>query len=416
MDSRHDRQYELLLLGATGFTGKLCAEYITTHLPANLKWAIAGRNEGKLSAMEEELHSLNSERLPPSIEVSGLEKGDLDRLAKKTRLVINTVGPFSLYGSPVVEACANNGTHYLDVTGEIPWVLDMIKKHHETAKRNGAIMIPQIGMQSAPADMTIWALTSLINQTLHVGTKEVICCLYDLNSQPSGGSLATILGTLDTYSLKQVSEAGKPYALSNKPGPKPSRSRSILEQLTGVRTDPTFGALTTALTAIGDTPIVERSWSLLSDTYGPNFEFNEYQIVRNIFVALTIKILIAVLMILLMLPPVTWVLKKLVYAPGQGPSKEASLQESIEYRALAIADQNTKSPQRAMARMHYKGRGMYYLTGAIIAEAAMTILRNPHASMEEKLGGGLLTPACLGQEFIDRLNEVEGFSLRVEIL
>ncbi len=88
-----------------------------------------------------------------------------------------------------------------------------------------------------------------------------------------------------------------------------------------MRTDPTFGVLTTALTTMADTPIVERSWSLLSDSvYGPNFEFNEYQMVRNVFVALVVKVLYAVVMVALILPPVTWLLKKLVYAPGQGPS------------------------------------------------------------------------------------------------
>ncbi|KAI9782325.1 MAG: hypothetical protein M1835_004057 [Candelina submexicana] len=415
MDFRHDRQYELVLFGATGYTGKHCAEHIITHLPANLDWAIAGRNHGKLSALKKELHPLNPNRLPPR----QLGRGYLDRLAKKTRLIINTVGPYSLYGSAVVEACAINGTHYLDVTGEFPWVLDMIKKHHDTAKQHGAIMIPQIGMASAPADLTTWALASLINQTLHVGTKEVICCLYALKSQPSGGSLATALGIFDTYSLKQLSEAGKPYALSAMPGSKPSRPRPLLEKLTGVRMDPTLGALTTAVTASSDTPIVERSWSLLSDIYGLDFEFNEYQMVRNVFVAITIKVLYAVAMIGLILPPVRWLLKMMVYAPGQGASKEAGFKESIEFRALAIADQNTHNPRRAMARMHYKGRSMYYMAGFLLAEAAMTILREPPAvgpSIEEKLRGGLLTPACLGQAFIDRLNKIEGFSLTAEMV
>lgn len=144
-----------------------------------------------------------------------------------------------------------------------------------------------------------------------------------LRTQPSGGSLATILGLLDTSSLKQVSSASKPYALAIKQGPKPTRPRSVLERLTGVRKDPTFGALTTAFSTTADTLIVERSWSLLSDSvYGPNFEFNEYQIVRNVFFALLVKVLYAVVMVALMLPPVTWLLKKLVYAPGQGASQK----------------------------------------------------------------------------------------------
>ena len=134
------RPYELVLLGATGYTGKLTAEHIATHLPTNLKWAIAGRNHAKLSAVLDELNPLNADRQPPDILTAELKPDDLDALAKKTKLMISTVGPYHKYGTPVVEACAKNGTHYLDCTGEAPWFRDMIKQYHETAKSNGAIV------------------------------------------------------------------------------------------------------------------------------------------------------------------------------------------------------------------------------------------------------------------------------------
>lgn len=127
------RQYDIVLLGATGYTGKLCAEYITSNLPTNLKWAVGGRSSSKLSAITEELRSLNPDRLQPGkflrlepycvsslngsvgIEVAALTPTDLNVLTKKTRVLLNTIGPYHLYSSPVVEACAVNGTHYLDV-------------------------------------------------------------------------------------------------------------------------------------------------------------------------------------------------------------------------------------------------------------------------------------------------------------
>ena len=109
------RKYDLVLLGATGYTGKYTAEHITTHLPTDLKWAVAGRSAAKLTALVEEIVPLNPDRLSPSLEITTLSLEDLNSLAKKTRLLINTVGPYCLYSSPVVEACAKNGTHYLDV-------------------------------------------------------------------------------------------------------------------------------------------------------------------------------------------------------------------------------------------------------------------------------------------------------------
>ena len=109
-----DRQYELILLGATGYTGKYCAEHIVTSLPTDLRWAVAGRIESKLSTLIEQIKPLNSDRLQPGLEVSSLDPDDLDALVKKTNLLVTSVGPYHLYGTPVVEACAKNGTHYID--------------------------------------------------------------------------------------------------------------------------------------------------------------------------------------------------------------------------------------------------------------------------------------------------------------
>jgi len=109
-----DREYELVVLGATGYTGKYCAEHIATHLPTDLRWAVAGRNESKLSAVLTQIKTLNPDRRVPGVEVASLSPGDIDTLAKKTKVLISTVGPFHLYGTPVVEACVRNGTHYID--------------------------------------------------------------------------------------------------------------------------------------------------------------------------------------------------------------------------------------------------------------------------------------------------------------
>lgn len=118
------REYELVLLGATGYTGKYCAEHVVTHLPTDLRWAVAGRSASKLSSLLEEIKSLNPDRLHPGLEVASLTPKDLNALARKTQLLINTVGPYHRYSTPVVEACANNGTHYLDVYASDPLAPD----------------------------------------------------------------------------------------------------------------------------------------------------------------------------------------------------------------------------------------------------------------------------------------------------
>jgi short subunit dehydrogenase-like uncharacterized protein len=104
----------------------------------------------------------------------------LSALAKKTKVLISTVGPYALYGEHAVKACAENGTHYLDVTGEVPWVADMIKKYSKTAQANGSIMIPQIGIESAPPDLVTWALVDMIRKRFSAPTGNVVVSIHDL--------------------------------------------------------------------------------------------------------------------------------------------------------------------------------------------------------------------------------------------
>jgi short subunit dehydrogenase-like uncharacterized protein len=111
-----------------------------------------------------------------------LNDKELSALAKKTKVLISTVGPYAIYGEHAFKACAENGTHYLDVTGEVPYVMNMIQKYDKTAKASGAIMIPQIGVESAPADLITWTLVNMIKEKLSPKTGEVVFSLYKLKS------------------------------------------------------------------------------------------------------------------------------------------------------------------------------------------------------------------------------------------
>ena len=179
--AQQDRQYECIIFGATGYTGKYTCEHIARSLPTDFRWAVAGRSEGKLGQVVEDLRSLNPDRAQPGVETAQLQKSDLVKLAKKTKVLISTVGPYHKYGTAVVEACVETGTHYLDCTGEVPWVYDMINAYHEKAKTTGAIIIPQNGFESAPSDLMCWSLVSHIRQTLGVGTTEAVQTIYDLS-------------------------------------------------------------------------------------------------------------------------------------------------------------------------------------------------------------------------------------------
>ncbi|KAJ3952372.1 hypothetical protein N0V92_011186 [Colletotrichum tropicale] len=179
---QHGRQYDLVVFGATGYTGNFVTEHITTHLPSNLKWAVAGRSESKLRGLIAELKKLNSDRVQPEIEICSLNDEDLERLVKKTYILITTVGPYAQYGELAFRACAENGTHYMDVTGETPWTGTMINKYEGAAQETGAMMFPQIGIESAPPDLVTWSLTKEVREKLSAKTAAVTVSIHQLES------------------------------------------------------------------------------------------------------------------------------------------------------------------------------------------------------------------------------------------
>jgi short subunit dehydrogenase-like uncharacterized protein len=282
----------------------------------------------------------------------------------------------------------------------------MIKKYHATAKANKAIIIHQIGVESAPADLLSWSMVSHARRTLSAGISELVFSVYDLKAQPSGGTLATAIGLFDMYSISEMTEAMKPWSLcpttppvSSKQGP------TLLQRLFGVRQVRDLGTISTSIQGAADATIVHRSWGLFENgkLYGPKFRFSPYMHVRNVFTGILMHFALALGMIALLLPPVRSLLKRQVFQPGDGPSRESSSRDRIEYRALATIDStDPNDPKRLTGRMSFEG-SLYYLTGVFLAEAAITILRDetPAASM----GGGSLTPSTLGAPFLERLQK-----------
>ncbi|GAD91801.1 saccharopine dehydrogenase, putative [Paecilomyces variotii No. 5] len=400
-----EKALDFVLLGPTGYTGKLCAEHIVQHLPTDLRWALAGRSAGKLEAVAKELRALNPDRTQPEILTVQLNERELKPLAEKTRLIINCVGPYHLYSTPVVQACAETGTHYIDVTGETPWIRQLIPKYHETAKSNGAIIIPSLGIESTPPDILTWALVKTIREQLSTGAKEAVSCVHEMKSSgPSGGTLATILTTLETASITDLIKSANPFALAAAEPPKQIPRRSLSELLSGVTSVSDLGTLTTSPSGIADAAVVHRSSTLMREFYGPRFYFRHYVHVRNAFVGVVFHYAFLIGILLLTIPPIRWILNKLIYAPGQGPSKEQCVRDKVEYRGIAIPDADTAKPKRALGRLVYQG-DMYTLTGVFLAEAAMVILEN-EVKIKKVSRGGMVTPASLGQEYVDRLDKV----------
>jgi short subunit dehydrogenase-like uncharacterized protein len=415
---KHDREYDVVVFGATGYTGKFTAQHIATSLPTDLKWAVAGRSREKLEQVVRQCREWNPDRRPPSTEVCTLEDDDLTNLARKTFILITTVGPYARHGTHAFKACASSGTHYLDVTGEVPFVARMISQHSASAASTGAIMIPQIGIESAPSDLVTFSLASTLRSTLGPSTplRDVTVSLR-VKGAPSGGTLSTVLTLFETIPLREALKTFKPFALSPIPNPHPAspRSPSLLSRLTGVVRHPILGLQTTSLADRTDGALVERTWGLLqtlpsckSQAYGPNFSFKQYMRTKDFLSGLTVHISLMIMGLVMATPFLRSLAAKYVTPPGEGAPFEQAKKDEIEYRAVGRPDVEG-SKKVAYCRAWYNGPN-YFLTGILLGEAAATLLED-----EVDLPGGTYTPACLGQGFIDRLDK-HGFRFENKII
>ncbi|KAI1282258.1 hypothetical protein F5Y07DRAFT_386252 [Xylaria sp. FL0933] len=360
---KHSRQYDVVIFGATGYTGLLTAEYIAGHFPTDTRWAVAGRSAQKLEDVVKTCQDFNPDRRPPQVEVCSLNDADLAALAKKTFVLIAAVGPYGRYGEPAFKACAEAGTHYIDCTGEAVWHAEMIKKYSEVAKASGACMFPQSGVESAPSDLVTFSLASKIKSELSAPVGDIVVSLHEIHAEASGGTLATVIGLFDIFSFKQVAESHKPYALSPIPNPKSAPKASLFSKLTGAYHIPNLGLQSTSVTSGTDAAVVQRTWGLLQqepalrkDAYGPNFTYREFTKTRNIATAMVMHYSLVIGGALLAFcPPFRNLVRRFVYQPGQGPSREESANHSLEFRGIGRPDIQPASGKHAQCRAWFQG-------------------------------------------------------------
>ncbi|RMD42248.1 hypothetical protein DV735_g2875, partial [Chaetothyriales sp. CBS 134920] len=403
-----NREFDIVLLGATGYTGKLTAEYLIRTLSTSSKWAVAGRSESKLRQLAAELQSINPQGAQPSILATGLSPAELDSLTKQTKVLINLVGPYHIYSSPVVEAAAKNGTHYVDATGETVWVKEMIVAHEAVAKKTGAILVLEDGLESAPSDLLAFKAAQLVRKVWDCGVSDMVASVHELStSGASGGTLATVLSIFDHYPLGQIQETFtnafvltpqrlQPYTPQNiyPPNPQPNTyTRTFSERVFGVWSYPRLGHLTTSLSAKANEAIVQRSAGLNAYLYGFNFTYEEYMAVSSPVWGAIVHLIIVVIGLALSFGPTRALLKLLPRpAPGTGPDLKANKAQG-------------KAPEGSL----------YELTAVCLASAAIVLLNDKTVDeLKNKFGtGGFWTPALLGDHLVAEV-EKGGVSLTAE--
>ena len=382
---------DIVVYGATGFTGKLCADYIhATGRP--IKWAIAGRNADKLKTV----HA----GLSPEVEIIIADCDDdaaLQAMTARAKVVLSTTGPFHRYGSKLVAACVENAAHYVDITGENFWVKEMIEKHHEAAAAKGVRIIPSCGFDSIPSDLgSFFGIRKLGAPVKRVES------FHSFKGGASGGTLETIfsMGDLD---LKD--ELTDPFLL-NPPDSYSEEMHTESRDTFEIAEKPEINGWGGPFVMAGaNTRVVRRSAALLSqrqEPYGPNFTYQEFAFNASRGQAIRSALGLGA-MALLVMTPLRKLVRPLLKQPGQGPTEAERDKGWFDCKFIV----ETESGEKLVFAMHGEGDPGYKVTSKLVSECALCLVENADDLPGGDGYGGVLTSASgLGQALIARLSNV----------
>lgn len=396
MVAQDEKQFDIVVYGATGFAGKLVAAYLAERYANDaVRWAIAGRSEKKLQAIQ---HELGID--VPLIVADSKDRESLDKMAAATRVVCTTVGPYARYGKELVAACVANHAHYCDLTGEAPFIRQMIDAHHDAARQAGVRIVHSCGFDSIPSDLGTWLLQDRLIELDGNPADTVEYFLLGGNGGFSGGTVASMIDMVEGSQDRAVRQVmAQPYSLN----PEGERQGPDKNFQTGIKRDPVTGWWTGPfLMAPINTKIVRRSNALLNYRYGRDFRYNEsIRTGKGPAGALKAGALttgMAFMLGAVAFGPTRKLLQRTVLpAPGQGPSEEV-----IQNGFFKVAVSGRRG-QREVGRVIVRGRGDpgYGATACMLAESALCL-----ALDDLKSDGGILTPAsAMGAPLVERLNK-----------
>ena len=385
------REFDVIVFGASGYTGKLVAEYMGKEYgnDESISWAIAGRNKDKLSSVKKDLN-LN-ERVS-IIEVDSTNKDSLDSMTSSAKCILTTVGPYQLYGSSLVQSCSENGTDYVDLTGEPGWMYEMINAHQDTAKKSGARIVFSCGFDSIPFDLGVYFVQQAAQEKYGKPAKHVRGRVKAMNGEFSGGTIASLGATMATLKEKPelIQVLSNPFSLTEGfEGPAQlDDSKVLLDEKLNMWVAP-------FVMAPINTKNIHRSNALLGHAYGEDFCYDEMMIAgegeegKQIADAMNSS------------NPMGG---DNLPQPGEGPSKES--REQGNYDVLFFADFDEGSIEARVTGDMDPGYGS---TSKMIAESALCLVQDC-----EDLSGGMYTPApAMGEKLIKRLTKNAGLTFDI---
>lgn len=396
--------YQIIVYGATGFTGQRTTEYLAANAPADLRWAIAGRNADKLDDLKR--------RLNLSVDTIAVDANDADGIAQmvqQTQVLITTAGPYALYGENLIKSCAEHGTHYVDITGEVPWVQDMIARYGDAATKSGAKIIPFCGFDSVPADIGTWVARQYAREQGLGELLRVRGYYTTAGGGLNGGTLLSLLNIMETGDAKRLAN---PKALVKDL----HQNNFIAKEQQGWREH--YGE------AVGrwaypffmdpiNSKVIYRSIGLsyAFDLPRPSsFSYREFHAIsKKRLPALAAATTWVGFTMMTTLSPARALFRKLGPKAGEGPSQEAM---DNGYFKLQLIGTNERGAQ-VRSVFSYAGDPGNKATTCFLSECAMALCLDADKLPNYK---GFLTPSiAFGQVLVDRL-KAAGTEITAELI
>lgn len=398
-----ERKFDIIVWGATGFTGKLVAEYLNENYGVNkeLTWAIAGRSSQKCQQVKQELIQKNPVAQALEIIIAdAFDPKSLETMAKQTKVICTTVGPYSDFGSALVKACVDEGTHYCDLTGEAHFVRKMIDAHHTTAQEKKLKIIHAAGFDSIPSDIGVLFTQEKFKEKYGVYAAEIKMMTGKMRGKLSGGTFASMISLLDRAQKDKTVRKllMNPYALN----PDPKYSGKDHPDQISFRFDRDLQKWTAPFIMAGvNTRVVRRSHALKNFPYGAAFQYSEVmgfpQGLKGFWRASSLTLGLGSFMALI---SNGWMRKTIhqnfLPQPGEGPSKEEQLRGYFNIHFLAM-----NGEKKLWTRVSDRIDPGYACTAKMLGETALSLAKDFETLPKQY---GVLTPvSALGQRLIERL-------------
>lgn len=390
--SRENREFDVIIWGASGFTGRIATNYMHAQYgDGNISWAIAGRNQAKLD-------SVRNQRDIDVLIAESDDEESLRELVQKTKVLLTTVGPYSKYGSKLVATCAEYGTDYCDLTGESLWMREMISAYDESARNSGARIVHTCGFDSIPSDIGVYFLQKEMIARHGVPARHVKFRLRTAKGGMSGGTADSGLAMVEKVEKDKNlrSQLTDPYLLNNnfRGADGPDRISPFYDEDFDSWVAPfVMGPI--------NTRVVRRSAELLGDMYGSNFRYDEGILTRGgptgFLGATGIGLATGLAMATLAAPPTRKIIKRLIPKPGEGPSEQDQERGFFEIELKAKHPDDEGLDLCAIVKGD-RDPG-YGSTAKMIVESALALAHD-----DIKKSGGFWTPASvIGDQLLQRL-------------